>query len=153
MERTKTSIMAIMTTIVWQFVWSSETRCVKFVNLGFDHCANPIFEWLTTLVYCCEIVVDIFFLQKRILSSSLSLSSSSSSSSSLKLIFARWTNGLLPLALCSRNFQNVKLRLDFIEIWSFYRHSDCTWNRILVNSNGPKMSFLAILETLNLGFW
>ena len=24
-------------------------------------------------------------------------------------------------ALCSRNFQNVKLRLDF-DVWSFYRH-------------------------------
>ena len=47
--------------------------------------------------------------------------------------------------LCSRNFQNVKLRLDFFEIWSFYCNSDFTWNQILVNSNGPKMSFLAIL--------
>ena len=28
--------------------------------------------------------------------------------------------------LCSRNFQSVKLRLDFVEIWSFYRHSDYT---------------------------
>ena len=27
-------------------------------------------------------------------------------------------------SLCSRNFQNVKLKLDFVEIWSFYRHSD-----------------------------
>ena len=26
--------------------------------------------------------------------------------------------------LCSRNFQNVKLRLDFVEISSFYRHSN-----------------------------
>ena len=46
--------------------------------------------------------------------------------------------------LCSRNFQNVKLRLDFVEIWSFYRHSDSTWNRwnpILANSNGHKMAF------------
>ena len=31
-------------------------------------------------------------------------------------------------SLCSRNFQNVKLRLDFLEIWSFYRHSAFTWN-------------------------
>ena len=28
------------------------------------------------------------------------------------------------VTLCSRNFQNVKLRLDFVEICSFYRHSD-----------------------------
>ena len=56
------------------------------------------------------------------------------------------------ISLCSRNFQNVKLRLDFVEIWSFYRHSDFTWNQILVNSNGPKMSFLAILEVLNFDF-
>ena len=28
--------------------------------------------------------------------------------------------------LCSRNFQNVKLRLDLVEILSFYRHSDFT---------------------------
>ena len=45
-------------------------------------------------------------------------------------------------ALCSRNFQNVKLRLDFLEIWQIYLHSDFTWNPILVNWNGPKMSFL-----------
>ena len=29
-------------------------------------------------------------------------------------------------ALCSRNFQNVKLSLDFVEISSFYRHSNFT---------------------------
>ena len=44
-------------------------------------------------------------------------------------------------ALCSRNFQNVKLRLDFIEIWLFYCQSDFTWNHILVHSNGPKCCF------------
>ena len=57
------------------------------------------------------------------------------------------------ITLCSRKFQNVKLRLDFIEIWSFYCHSDFTWNPILVNSNSPKMTFLAILETQNFEFW
>ena len=31
--------------------------------------------------------------------------------------------------LCSRNFQNVKLRLDFVEIWWFHHHSDFTWNQ------------------------
>ena len=46
-----------------------------------------------------------------------------------------------------RNFQNVKLRLDLVKIWSFYSHSDFTWNPILVNSISPKMSFLAILDT------
>ena len=56
------------------------------------------------------------------------------------------------LALCSRNFQNVKLRLDFVEVWSFYQHSDFTWNQILANWNGPKMSFIAISETLNFDF-
>ena len=55
-------------------------------------------------------------------------------------------------ALCSRNFQNVKLRLDFVEIWLIYRHSDFTWNQILANYNGPKMLFLAILEVLNFHF-
>ena len=52
-------------------------------------------------------------------------------------------------ALCSRNFQNVKLRLDFVEIWSFYRHSEFTWNQILEYS---KMSFWVILEVLNFDF-
>jgi len=28
-----------------------------------------------------------------------------------------------PTTLCSRNFQNVKLRIDFVEIRSFYRYS------------------------------
>ena len=55
-------------------------------------------------------------------------------------------------ALCSRNFQNVKLWLDFVEIWSFHRHSDFTWTHILANSNSPIMSFLAILEVLNFDF-
>ena len=54
--------------------------------------------------------------------------------------------------LWSKNFQNVKLRLDFVEIWSFYCHSDFMWNRILVNSNGPKILFLAIFEVLNFHF-
>ena len=55
-------------------------------------------------------------------------------------------------ALCSRNFHNVKLRIDFVEIWSFYRHSDLTQNQILVSSNSPKMSYVGILEVLNFGF-
>ena len=33
-------------------------------------------------------------------------------------------------ALYSRNFQNVKLRLDFVKIWQFYSHSDFAWNQI-----------------------
>ena len=57
------------------------------------------------------------------------------------------------IALCSRNFQTVKLRLDFVEIWQFYRHSDFVWSHILANSNGPSLSFMAILETLNFEFW
>ena len=57
-----------------------------------------------------------------------------------------------PLALCSRNFQNVKLWLDFVEIWSFYRKSDFTWNQYLVDLNSPKMLFLAISEGLNFDF-
>ena len=56
------------------------------------------------------------------------------------------------ISLCSRNFQNVKLRLDFVEIWSFYRHSDFTWNQIWVNSNGIRMSFLATSKPLNFEF-
>ena len=55
-------------------------------------------------------------------------------------------------ALCSRNFQNVKLRLDFVRIWSYYCHSNFSWNWILANSNGPKMLFLAILEVPNFNF-
>ena len=46
----------------------------------------------------------------------------------------------------------MKLRIDFVEIWLFYRHSDFMWNPVLENSNGPKMSFLAILEVLNFDF-
>ena len=61
-------------------------------------------------------------------------------------------SGKLFWALCSRNFQNVKLRLDFVAIWLFYHHSEFTGNQILVNSNGPKMLFLVILEGLNFDF-
>ena len=53
------------------------------------------------------------------------------------------------IALCSRNFQNVKLRLDIVEMWSFYRHSDFTWNHILGNSNSPKMLMSTILEVFD----
>ena len=53
---------------------------------------------------------------------------------------------------CSRNFQNVKLRLDFVKIWLFYRHSNFMWNQILEDSNGLKISFLALLEVLNFDF-
>ena len=63
--------------------------------------------------------------------------------------FKCWISFTAP---CFRNFQKVKLRLGFVEIWSFYRHSDFTRNQILANSNCLKMSFLAILETLNLEF-
>ena len=69
-------------------------------------------------------------------------------------------------ALCSRNIQNVNLRLDFVEIYAFYSQSDFTWNQIWVNANSNfyvklnfgkfklyKMSFLAISETPNFEFW
>ena len=49
-------------------------------------------------------------------------------------------------ALCSRNFQNVKLRLDLVEIWQFY-----------VKSNFGKfkqsiMAFFEILDVLKFNF-
>ena len=66
--------------------------------------------------------------------------------------YVQRTIGPLDSALCSRNFQNVKLRLGFVDIWSFYRHSDFTWNPILANSNGPKMLILTILKGLNFYF-
>ena len=56
---------------------------------------------------------------------------------------------LVSNTLCSSNFQNVKLWLDFVGIWEFYRHSDFTWNQILAYSN---MSILVILEVLNFDF-
>ena len=46
-----------------------------------------------------------------------------------------------------------KLSKCKVKDWWFYRHSDFTWNQILANWNSPKMSFLAILETLNFEFW
>ena len=36
----------------------------------------------------------------------------------------------LHYALCSRNFQNGKSRLDFVEVGSSYCHSNFTWNQI-----------------------
>ena len=63
-----------------------------------------------------------------------------------------WLRKKANYTLCSRNFQNVKLRLDFVEIWSFYLHSDFTWNPILANSNGPKILILTIFKGLNFYF-
>ena len=59
---------------------------------------------------------------------------------------------LYSYTLCSRNFQNVKLRLDVVGTWLFYWHSNFTWNQFLVNSYRPKISFLGILEVLNFNF-
>ena len=56
------------------------------------------------------------------------------------------------VSLCSRNFQNMKLRLDYVEIWSYYHYSDFTWNHILGNSNSLKIWILTILEVLNFDF-
>ena len=76
-----------------------------------------------------------------------------SESSSCETVFVAITIiTVITASLCSRNFPNVKLRNDFVDIWSFYRHSDFMWNPILVNSNGLKMPFLAISETLNFEF-
>ena len=52
--------------------------------------------------------------------------------------------------LCSRNFQNVKLRLDFDEIWSFNRHSDFAWNQILQIQMVQKCNFGNFIGS---GFW
>ena len=54
--------------------------------------------------------------------------------------------------LCSRIFQNVKLRQHGVEILQFACHSDFKWNQILVDSNGHKMFFLVFLEVLKLDF-
>ena len=48
--------------------------------------------------------------------------------------------------LCSRNFQIVKLRLDFVEIWSFYCHSDFTWNPFRGIRTVQKCYFWQVLE-------
>ena len=54
-----------------------------------------------------------------------SLPTSSSSRITLMRSLPAQIEILLP-SLCSRNFQNVKLKLDFVEIWSLYRHYDFT---------------------------
>ena len=59
---------------------------------------------------------------------------------------------MVKCTMLQKNFQNVKLRLDFVEIWWFYCYSDFTWNQILVNSNLQKMLILTSLETLNFEF-
>ena len=51
---------------------------------------------------------------------------------------------LLP-PLCSRNFQNVKL-------WSIIQELICA-TQFCVKSNLAKLTFFAILETLNFEFW
>ena len=61
-------------------------------------------------------------------------------------VFATYTKVIkiptfLDTALCSRNFQNVKLRLHGVKILQFSCHSDFTWNQILVNSNSQKCHF------------
>ena len=61
------------------------------------------------------------------------------------LLMTRRVNG----SLCSRNFQKVKLRLLIVEISTslrFYVKSMCNILEV------QKMSFLAILEVLNLDF-
>ena len=55
-------------------------------------------------------------------------------------------------AICSTNFQNVKLRPLFVEMWIFYRYYNFTWNQISASLNSPKLPYLAILEVLNFDF-
>ena len=111
---------------------------------------------------CCNFVMEILrcfsYLFKTCFKESKSMSTGAKSSTSSNESVEVWNRRqcilkVSILALCSRNIQNVKLRLDFVEIWQSYHLSDFTWNQILVNSNGPKMSFLAILETLNFDWW
>ena len=55
-------------------------------------------------------------------------------------------------SLCSRNFQNVKLRLDFVEIWSFYHHFLILREIQFWWIQTVKKCHLAILKVLNLDF-
>ena len=48
--------------------------------------------------------------------------------------------------------KNVKLRLHSVGILQYYCYTDFMWNQILANPNGQKMSFLAIVEVLNISF-
>ena len=66
-----------------------------------------------------------------------------------KKIFEFWKKFT---SLCSRKFQNVKLRLEFVENLIILPPLRSTWNQILANSYSPKMSFWAILEVLNFAF-
>ena len=54
------------------------------------------------------------------------------------LLFAIYWKKNRTSSLCSINYQNWKLRLDFVEIWSFYWHS-VFYKKSLANSNSPKM--------------
>ena len=56
--------------------------------------------------------------------------------------------------LCvSENDENIKVSNapETFKMWS-KGHSNFAWNQILANWNGPKMSFLAILEVLSFDF-
>ena len=59
-------------------------------------------------------------------------------------------------ALCSRNFQNVKLRLHCFDILRFHCHLDFEWNKILLLLKMPFSPiyrlYILILENLT-NFW
>ena len=60
--------------------------------------------------------------------------------------FVRWWFNLgnkqtTLLALCSRNFQNVRLSLHGVRIFQSYCHSNFMWNQILINWNDQKCDF------------
>ena len=76
----------------------------------------------------------------------LILSEDSSKNNNFKSIFPLLIHGDFSThGTMLQKLSNVKLRLNFVEIWSFYCLSDFTWNQILVHWNGQKMSFSAIL--------
>ena len=59
--------------------------------------------------------------------------------------YSNWCTMLQKLSKC-------EVRHHLVKIWWFYHHSSLTWNQILADSTGQKMSFLAILEVLILDF-
>ena len=90
------------------------------------HCANRIFSVTSVISHCAKRIL-IFFIGEHPLR---------------KKNFQIWWSLRILRIFASLRKKNLS-----------YHHSNFEWNHILANWNGPKMSFMAILETLNFEFW
>ena len=105
-------------------VWSVFTAILKKSVRNLQACVEVglMEHLLRRLPEAAPLVVDLLVELMGILASyNITVKELKMLFSAMKAVDNKWVS-----ALCSRNFQNVKLKLDFVKIRSFYSPSDFT---------------------------